>query len=421
MGGHAAGEVASAIVLEKIPECVRRGQNLPQALRETHRAIQRAAEEGHGAPGMGSTVVVLRMKGADYEIAWVGDSRAYLWDGKVLRQLSRDHSFVEKLIAAQAITAEEAERHPDRNVITQALGMAEYDQLRPDTMTGRLYRGEQILLCSDGLSSEVGDDEIARVLASHRDSESRARALVEKARRAGGADNITVLLVRAPEDAPRRLTTTAPFDSMQLTRALQARSRRRRWGVGLAMALSVMCAALGWVLWVFLRANVSPVSVEGGATTEQAQRATPPVAPSPPVIPAPPVDAAPGVPSPNKTLKSDPEEQPLPGTQTTPKSPADVVIVDPLPVYGAARDAQRMATEAKAQRQDNARKRARERAQAKAKSEVARRKEAVVRDAQRMDAKAEAGARARDQAAAKLEAKREEAAPAVDGENDWSR
>ena len=225
MGGHAAGEVASAIVLEMIPEFVRRGHSLAQALRETHRAIQRAAKEGHGVPGMGSTAVVLRMNGADYEIAWVGDSRAYLWDGTVLRQLSRDHSFVEKLIAAQAITVEEAERHPDRNVITQALGMAEYDQLRPDTVTGRMYRGEQILLCSDGLSSEVADGEIARVLASNGDNESRARALLEKARRAGGADNITVLLVRAPEDASRRPTTTAPFDTTRLTRALQKRSR----------------------------------------------------------------------------------------------------------------------------------------------------------------------------------------------------
>lgn len=249
MGGHAAGEVASAIVVEAVPEYVRGGQGLSQALCETHRAIRRAAAEGRGAPGMGSTAVVLRLSGADYEIAWVGDSRAYLWDGRALRQLSRDHSFVQKMLDAQAITTEEAGQHPDRNVITQSLGMAEFDQVQPDTATGRLYRGEKILLCSDGLSSEVADEGIAQALAANGAMQSQAQALVGQARRAGGNDNITVLLVQAPDDAPDRPATTQPFDALRLKQVLQTRAPRRWWIPAVALAAGIAgAAAVGWAV-----------------------------------------------------------------------------------------------------------------------------------------------------------------------------
>ncbi len=322
MGGHAAGEVASAIVLEMVPDFVRRGQSLDQALCETHRAIQRAVTEGRGAPGMGSTAVVLRMDGADYEVAWVGDSRAYLWDGTRLRQLSRDHSFVQKLLEAQAISAEEAEQHPDRNVITQALGMVECDQVRPDTVKGRLYRGERILLCSDGLSSEVADDEITVVLASHGDNESQARSLIEKARRAGGADNITVLLVRAPEYAPRRPSKTEPFDATRLARALQERSRRRWWIPCLAIGVGVLgVAAVGWMV---LREGGPSTPAGGGATAEPAQRTTPAL------VPEPPMDAAASTPRLSEVLRIEPEKQQRPGKQGAPVPPAEVITIAPL-------------------------------------------------------------------------------------------
>src|SRR5207342_3775552 len=112
---------------------------------------------------MGTTMVALRLDENRFELAWVGDSRAYLWNGQ-LRQLSSDHSYVQELIDQGAITAEQARTHPHRNVVTQALGVTDPDALKVETISGELRPGFQILLCSDGLTEEVDDTQIANLL-----------------------------------------------------------------------------------------------------------------------------------------------------------------------------------------------------------------------------------------------------------------
>jgi PPM family protein phosphatase len=147
---------------------------------------------------MGTTVVAARVNGNRFEVAWVGDSRVYLWRDGQLAQLSQDHSYVQELIANGAITHEQARSHPHRNVVTQALGVTDPTSLNVETMTGELRPGMQLLLCSDGLTEEVDDRSIARVL-SHDDCSAQecVDTLVAAALDGGGSDNVTVVLVRS--------------------------------------------------------------------------------------------------------------------------------------------------------------------------------------------------------------------------------
>jgi protein phosphatase len=146
---------------------------------------------------MGTTVVAARINGNRFEVAWVGDSRVYLWRDNQLVQLSQDHSYVQELIANGAITHEQARSHPHRNVVTQALGVTDPRNLNVETMTGELRPGMQLLLCSDGLTEEVEDRNIAKVL-SHNDCSAQecVDELVAAALDGGGSDNVTVVLVR---------------------------------------------------------------------------------------------------------------------------------------------------------------------------------------------------------------------------------
>lgn len=196
MGGHASGEVASGLVVQELPRQIREGKALANAILDTHRAIHRAAGLGQGGRDMGSTVVVARLRGLAYQIAWVGDSRAYLWNG-ALKQLTRDHSYVQLLWEAGLIEEADMASHPGRNVISQALGGSEHQEIKVDVVSGELSPGDSLLLCSDGLNSEVPDAEIARILSSVPDNATRCARLVEAALNAGGSDNVTVVLLTA--------------------------------------------------------------------------------------------------------------------------------------------------------------------------------------------------------------------------------
>ena len=156
-----------------------------------------ASERGIGARGIGSTVIALQVNSSGYEIAWVGDSRAYIWDGE-LKQISRDHSYVQKLLDSGAITEEEAITHPNRNIITQSLG-ADVPQVNVDHVRGQFTPPQKILLCSDGLTDEVLDGEIAVILEQGGDDQSIVNNLISSALMHGGKDNVTVLLVSAPD------------------------------------------------------------------------------------------------------------------------------------------------------------------------------------------------------------------------------
>jgi protein phosphatase len=153
---------------------------------------------------MGSTVVAIRQDPlGQWELGWVGDSRAYLWtqineaEGE-LQQLSRDHSYVQALFDSGAITEAEMDNHPERNVITQCLGSLEIPIVRVDGSRGEWKVGQKILLCSDGMSDEVNDSEIANILNEYQDRDIAVDKLLETALKHGGRDNVSIVLIEAP-------------------------------------------------------------------------------------------------------------------------------------------------------------------------------------------------------------------------------
>ena len=197
MGGHEYGEVASALAREAIVREVARGASLERAIRVADEDIIAASRKRSDALPMGTTVVVARVEGNRFEVAWVGDSRVYLWrDGKLV-QLSQDHSYVHELIERGEISVEQARTHPQRNVVTQALGVTQPQDLNVETMSGEFGVGMQLLLCSDGLTEEVPDARIAAIL-SRQDCSAQESVdeLVSAALDNGGSDNITAILVR---------------------------------------------------------------------------------------------------------------------------------------------------------------------------------------------------------------------------------
>ena len=197
MGGHEYGEVASALARETIVREIRQGTSLAQAIRTADEEIIRVSRQRSDALPMGTTVVALRILGNRFEVAWVGDSRAYLWRDGQLAQLSHDHSYVQELISQGAITVDQARTHPHRNVVTQALGVTDPQNLNVETLAGELRPGMQLLLCSDGLTEEVDDGNLSQVL-SHIECSAQecVDGLVAAALDGGGSDNITVVLVR---------------------------------------------------------------------------------------------------------------------------------------------------------------------------------------------------------------------------------
>jgi protein phosphatase len=197
MGGHACGEVASALARETIVREIRQGATLAHAIRVADEEIIRTSRRRNDSLPMGTTVVAARVQGNRYEVAWVGDSRAYLWRDGSLAQLSQDHSVVQEMVAQGNLTAEQARAHPHRNVVTQALGVTDPAHLNVATTTGELRPGMQLLLCSDGLTEEVEDKDIARTLAyDDASAQECVDTLVAAALDGGGSDNITAILVR---------------------------------------------------------------------------------------------------------------------------------------------------------------------------------------------------------------------------------
>ncbi len=213
MGGHEAGEVASEITIKTITSCINQGASLPEAIQRAHRAILMAGQRGKGARGMGSTVVAVHSDSSHYQIAWVGDSRAYLWTRTgehtgTLQQLTTDHSYVQMLVQAGAITASEADTHPDRNVITQCLGSLDLADVNVDCYEADWQDKQWLILCSDGLTDELEDSQISAILASSSTVEDAARNLLREALASGGRDNTTVAVVGKPPARHRSLWQT---------------------------------------------------------------------------------------------------------------------------------------------------------------------------------------------------------------------
>lgn len=194
VGGHQAGEIASELVCNTIISQVRAGSDLTAAVEAANVALLAAVHAGQGRPGMATTIVAARYLDGEVEIAWVGDSRAYLWDGQ-LQLLTEDHSYVQSLLSAGRITWEEARSHPRRNIISQALGLELEAGLRVGHNRCQLPVGATLLLCSDGLSDVVEAPDLCAIVGSGEPLACRCEQLVTVAVSAGGQDNITVVLI----------------------------------------------------------------------------------------------------------------------------------------------------------------------------------------------------------------------------------
>lgn len=195
MGGHNNGSAASRLAVAEVLAQIQAGQPLIAAIQHSHQAILLAGKTHPLNEGMGSTVVALKLNDQHYEIAAVGDSRAYLFSNNTLTQITHDHTFVQDLINQGQITDEQAKIHPYRNILTQALGSTHHEQVMVDIFTGQMHRGDQLLLCTDGLTNRIQDYKIARLLT---ESPSLAEAidnLITMALAFGGQDNITVALI----------------------------------------------------------------------------------------------------------------------------------------------------------------------------------------------------------------------------------
>ena len=198
MGGHQAGDYASKCTVEtmvrEIRGCFEKSpiRILSKAIRIANDQVRKKAREDESLLGMGTTVVAATCLGKYLQVANVGDSRLYIINDEV-RQITRDHSLVEELVRMGGIDREAARNHPDKNIITRAIGAR--DTIEIDFFHEELKSGDIVLMCSDGLTHMLEDEEIGRILRSQGTIEERAEELIEAANQNGGRDNIAVIVI----------------------------------------------------------------------------------------------------------------------------------------------------------------------------------------------------------------------------------
>ena len=189
MGGHQYGEIASTLALQVLEQAVGWGDSLEAAVRAANRAVFDAAAQD----GMGTTVVAAHFDGASFELAWVGDSRAYRVTADDIVPLSRDHSWVQAMVDAGELDPADAHNHRRKNIILQCLGRDE--ALEVGTVSGMLHADELLLLCSDGLTSELTDAQIHAQCTAADTLETLVEQLIEQANAEGGRDNISCIVI----------------------------------------------------------------------------------------------------------------------------------------------------------------------------------------------------------------------------------
>ncbi|MBO7600118.1 MAG: Stp1/IreP family PP2C-type Ser/Thr phosphatase [Lachnospiraceae bacterium] len=198
MGGHNGGGYASNYAVEVMLKTIEHSkEKLPrhiieEAIKEANRAVRKKAFEEPGLTGMGTTLVVSTVSKDCLTVANVGDSRLYVI-GEDIRQITTDHSYVEELVRVGGLDRESARTHPKKNIITRAIG-ADNDVI-PDFFTVKLRQGETVLMCSDGLTNMLDDEEIRMILSGQRDLVEKAEELIKAANNNGGKDNIAVILI----------------------------------------------------------------------------------------------------------------------------------------------------------------------------------------------------------------------------------
>ncbi len=200
MGGHAAGDYASRTAVDVMEEYVASSFEknpqviLTKAVEAANIEVYEQANAVKEYMGMGTTVVAATFVGRYLQAINVGDSRIYLIRAGAIRQLSVDNSLVEDMIRSGSISREQARNHPDKNIITRAVGVKDY--IESDLYTEELTDGDIVLLCSDGLTNMLEDDEICRIIKKAPDLEKAVETLIEDSNNAGGKDNISVVLIK---------------------------------------------------------------------------------------------------------------------------------------------------------------------------------------------------------------------------------
>ncbi len=201
MGGHAAGEVASEMAVSRIANYVSNsvsmnepGALLVEAINQANREIYLGAKKDIACTGMGTTLSTVWVRKDIAYLAHVGDSRIYLFRDQILKQLTKDHSFIGEMLRNGNITPEEAEHHPQRNMLTRALGVE--SEVSIDSIVLPLHSNDILLFCTDGLSSYVSSEEISNVLVKDIEMPTKLEQLLNHALTQGGHDNVTVLLMQ---------------------------------------------------------------------------------------------------------------------------------------------------------------------------------------------------------------------------------
>lgn len=198
MGGHKAGDLASRYTVETLTDSIKKSDSdnpitiINDAIVEANKKLLEKAAESEQYSGMGTTLVVCTIIGESMYVANVGDSRLYLYDGR-LSQITRDHSLVAEMVALGKLRRDEARRHEKKNVITRAIGGSK--EVMADFFEAELTAGNRIIMCSDGLSNMVEDEEIEQILSSDIPIEDKTKQLLGRANENGGKDNIAVVII----------------------------------------------------------------------------------------------------------------------------------------------------------------------------------------------------------------------------------
>ncbi len=199
MGGHRGGEVASNLALQTIERLFTAQEGtLTEQVEQANRAVFERSQSDREVAGMGTTLTAALVQGAQVRLAHVGDSRAYLFRDGELQLLTEDHTLVHKMLVEGEITESEAETHPHRSILTRALGVD--GSVQVDEGVVEMRNGDRLLLCTDGLTGMVSDEQIKAVLAESKDPQEAVDRLVRAANRAGGIDNITAMVIDFGQD-----------------------------------------------------------------------------------------------------------------------------------------------------------------------------------------------------------------------------
>ena len=204
MGGHNAGDYASKKAIDLLTDYIANSGEqeavsaIQQGITIANEIIYTEASKDTAKAGMGTTMVVATVEGDILRVANVGDSRLYVMEAGVLRQVTRDHSVIEEMVRKGQVSKEVAQHHPKRNLITRAVGAE--DRIRVDFFDVELHNVDAVLMCSDGLTNMLEDDKIAEIMTLDVSVHQKVAGLVEEANLAGGKDNITVLIIEAIVD-----------------------------------------------------------------------------------------------------------------------------------------------------------------------------------------------------------------------------